>query len=492
MAQARNILALDLGAESGRGILGRFDGERVQLEVLHRFPNGPVKVGNRLHWDPLRLFAEMKTALGLAVKHGPVASLGVDTWGVDYAFLGEWDELLGNPRHYRDPHTEPVMSGALAVPQSSATIFSHTGIQFLRFNTLFQLLAQKQAGATPYTAARKLLFIPDLFHHWFGAETVNEVTITSTSQLYNPHTQDWAWPLIDHYQLPRDLFKKIAPAGTRIGTLHAGIKTELELDYDIAIHAPASHDTAAAVAAVPAEGNEWCYLSSGTWSLMGVELPKPVINEAVRAANFTNEAGVQGTTRFLKNIMGMWLVQECRRSFARHGQEYSYEELVQLAEQSMPWKSLVNPDDARFLLPDDMPQAIASFCRETGQAVPEKPGEFIRCCLESLALRYRWTKEKLTELTGKTISTIHIVGGGSQNRLLNQFTADATRCAVVAGPVEATALGNVLTQAMGLGLISSLDQLRRVVRQSSAVERFSPAVDVSWEEPYQRWLRWLR
>lgn len=493
MPPVQNILALDLGAESGRGILGRFDGERVQLDVLHRFPNGPVRIGQRLYWDPLRLFSEMKAALGQAVKHGKVASLGVATWGVDFGFLGKSDELLGNPRHYRDPHTEQVMSQTLAAtPDEAQFIFAETGIQFLRFNTLFQLIALKQAQAAPFVAARKLLFMPDLFHHWFGAEAVNETTIASTSQLFNPQTGAWSWSLIDHYGLPRYLFKKIVAAGSHIGTLHPAIRQELEIDYDIAIHAPASHDTAAAVAAVPAQGSEWCYLSSGTWSLMGVELPRPVINEEVRAANFTNEAGVQGTTRFLKNIMGMWLVQECRRSLARHGQEYSYEELVRLAEACPPWQSLVNPDDPRFLLPDDMPRAIASFCQETGQKVPQTPGEFVRCCLESLALRYRWTKEKLTALTGKQIKVIHIVGGGCQNRLLNQFTADATGCEVLAGPVEATALGNVLTQAMGLGLVSSLEQLRSVVKASSTVERWQPRDAAAWNAPYQRALQWLQ
>lgn len=500
MSDAHNLLALDLGAESGRGILGTLSGDRMSLEVLHRFPNGSVKIGPRLYWDALRLFAEMKISLGLALQRGVVHSLGVDTWGVDFAFLDQNDELLGNPRHYRDPHTETIMAGILtasadtsrlggegsnSVAQASG-IFQETGLQFLRFNSLFQLIALKQAQSVPLANAKKLLFMPDLFHAWFSGVTVNEASITSTSQCYNPQTGDWAWPLLEQFQLPRHLFNQIVPAGTRLGSVLPSIMEELGIRYSIPVIAPASHDTAAAVAAVPAQGDDWCYLSSGTWSLMGVELPAPVIHESVRAANFTNEGGVQGTTRFLKNIMGMWLVQECKRSFAKTHNDFSYEHLVRLAEQATPFISIINPDDASFLLPRDMPTAIADFCVRTNQVAPTTSGDFIRCCLESLALRYRWTKEKLTELTGKQIKVIHIVGGGCQNKLLNQLTADATGCVVLAGPVEATALGNLLTQAMGLGLVSSLDQLRTIVRHSFTLERFEPRETERWEEPYQR------
>lgn len=496
MSLSTNLLAIDLGAESGRGILGSFDGTRITLEVLHRFPNGPVNVADRLHWDVLRLFGDIKTALSQAVQRGPLAGVGVDTWGVDIAFLGENDELLGNPRHYRDPHTEHTMEEAFATtplsPPGRGTggeeIFAQTGIQFMRFNSLFQLLALQKTRSAPLAAAKKLLFMPDLFHAWLSGVTANEATITSTSQCYNPITKDWAWPLLDHFHLPRHLFNKIVPAGTKLGLLLPPIKNEIRATTDIPVITPTSHDTAAAVAAVPAMGNHWCYISSGTWSLMGVELPAPVINEEVRAANFTNEGGVKSTTRFLKNIMGLWLVQECKRSFARQGIEHNYDQLVQLAGTAPPFKSIINPDDARFLLPDDMPNAIAQFCQETKQPVPSSPGEYVRCCLESLALRYRWTKETLTKLTGRPINVIHIVGGGCQNRLLNQLTADATGCTVISGPTEATALGNLLTQAMGLGLVGSLQQLRDIVRCSFPVERFEPQQMKAWEEPYQRFL----
>lgn len=494
MSLSTNLLAIDLGAESGRGILGSFDGTRITLEVLHRFPNGPVKVADRLHWDVLRLFGDMKVALVQAVQRGPLAGVGVDTWGVDFAFLGENDELLGNPRHYRDPHTETTMGEAFSSfsPREGEEncgqqqIFAQTGIQFMRFNTLFQLLALQKANSAPLAAAKKLVFMPDLFHAWLSGVTVNEASITSTSQCYNPLTKDWAWPLLDQFHLPRPLFGKIVPAGTKLGLLLPHLKNEIGATADIPVITPASHDTAAAVAAVPAMGEDWCYISSGTWSLMGVELPAPVINEEVRAANFTNEGGVRGTTRFLKNIMGLWLVQECKRSFARQGIDLNYDQLVQQAGTATPFKCIINPDDARFLLPEDMPKAIAQLCTETNQPIPASPGEYIRCCLESLALRYRWTKDKLTRLTGRSINVIHIVGGGCQNRLLNQLTADATGCIVVAGPTEATALGNLLTQAMGLGLVGSLQQLRDIVRCSFPVERFEPKQTAQWKEPYQR------
>ncbi len=485
MTATTNFLALDLGAESGRGILGKFDGARLTLEVLSRFPNGPVRVGERLYWDALRLWAEMKAALAKAASAGPLAGVGVDTWGVDFALLGEGDDLLGNPRHYRDPHTEPTMAEAFA-SLPAEQLFAQTGIQFMRFNSLFQLLALKKASSSILGAARKLVFMPDLFHSWLCGNTANEATIVSTSQCYDPVRRQWAWPVLDRFGLDRRLFGDVVPAGTRLGNLLSSVKHEMGITVDVPVVAPASHDTAAAVAAVPAQGDDWCYLSSGTWSLMGVELPTPGINEAVHAANFTNEGGVCGTIRFLKNIMGLWLVQECRRCFARQGTEYGYDDLVRLASEAPPFASLVDPDDSSFWIPDDMPQAISAFCRRTGQPAPETPGAYIRCCLESLALRYRWTKEKLEALTGKTLCVLHVVGGGSQNRLLNQLTANATGCLVLAGPTEATAMGNVLTQAMALAHVSSLSQLRAVVRQSCEVHRFDPQPSDGWEEAYAR------
>jgi rhamnulokinase len=489
MALSTKLLAIDLGAESGRGILGAFDGNHVVLDVLYRFPNGSTRVGNRLYWDALKLFDEIKTAIGKGAEQGPLASVGVDAWGVDFALLGEQDELLSNPRHYRDPHTEETMSAACQT-LSGEQIFAQTGIQFLRFNTLFQLIALKKAKSSALAAAQKLLFMPDLFHSWLSGTTANEATIASTSQCYDPVKRQWAWPVLEAFGLPRQLFREVVPAGTRLGTLLPNVATETNAGA-IPVIAPASHDTAAAIAAVPAQGDDWCYLSSGTWSLMGVEISQPIINEKVRAANFTNEGGVMGTTRFLKNIMGLWLLQGCRRSLAQHATPATYEELVEWASKAPPFQCLVNPDHDGFLLPDDMQLAMQAFCRSTNQPIPDSPGACIRCCLESLALRYRWTVEKLEELTGRTIRVIHIVGGGSQNRLLNQFTADATGRLVQAGPTEATALGNLLTQALGLGLIGSLQEGREIVRESVHLESFEPSRTEDWQEPYQRFKQLL-
>ncbi len=484
MSHATHLLAIDLGAESGRGILGSFDGDRISFEVLHRFSNGGVRIGDRLYWDVLKLFGDIKTSMTKGSQHVKLSSVGVDTWGVDFALLGENVELLGNPRHYRDVHTEPIMAQAFAIVPPEK-IFAQTGIQFMRFNTLFQLLALKHARSSLLGAAQKLVFMPDLFHCWLCGNTANELTIASTSQCYDPVHQRWAKSLLDGLGLPAHLFQNIVPTGTRLGPLLPGLAQELGL-RSIPVIAPAGHDTAAAVAAVPAQGEDWCYLSSGTWSLMGVELTAPVINEQVRSANFTNEVGVGQTIRFLKNIMGLWLVQECRRSLARQGSDLEYDELVRLAGLTMPFASIVNPDDSSFLLPNDMPVALADYCRKSNQTIPDSPGAFVRCCLESLALRYRWTIEMLEQLTGRQIKTVHIVGGGSQNKLLNQLTADATGRLVLAGPVEATALGNLLTQAMGLGLVGSLYQLRDIVRRSFTPERFEPQHPSRWDEPYAR------
>lgn len=484
MPETHRILAFDLGAESGRAILGTFADRNLQVSVIHRFPNGPVRVGNRLYWDVLRLWSEMREALHLAGREGPLASIGVATWGVDFALLGREGELLGNPRHYRDPHTEPYPAAAFAsVP--AADIFQATGLQFLRFNTLFQLLALRQAQSPLLAAAQNLLLIPDLFHFWLSGTPANEVTNASTTQCYNPVRRTWDDALLARFGLPRRWFGELVPPGTRLGELRPELAADTGLGA-VPIITPATHDTAAAVAGTPGEGDDWCFLSSGTWSLLGVELLHSLIHDGVREANFTNEAGVAGTTRFLKNVMGLWLVQECRRSWSRQGADYSYEELTQLAEMASPLASLVDPDDPRFLLPADMPEALRTFCRATGQPEPVSPGAVVRCALESLALRYRWVMEKIVALTGRSIRTIHVVGGGSQNRLLNQMTADATGCAVVAGPVEATAIGNVLTQALGLGLVSDLTDIRAVVRRSFPVERYEPRNRQSWDQAYDR------
>jgi rhamnulokinase len=490
MTAVKKFLAFDLGAESGRGILGKFDGQWLSLEDVHRFPNGAVATLDTMHWDVLRLHAEMVQGLRLcAGKHGSVDGIGIDTWGVDFALLGRNDTLLGNPRHYRDPHTEGVMELAFAlVPR--ADLYRVTGLQFMRFNSLFQLLALKRDRSPLLDVAERLLFIPDLFHFFLTGVKANEYTDASTSQLIDATSRGWALDLAERLNLPGHILGPIVQPGTVLGPLRSAIAADTGITAPVI--APATHDTAAAVAAVPASGpGGWCYISSGTWSLMGVETPAPLLTPQALAYNFTNEGGVCGTTRVLKNIMGLWLVQECRRAWERQGKAYGYDELTRLAGKATPFGSLVDPDAEAFLLPASMPEALADYCLRTGQPAPPDVGAIVRCALESLACRYRWVLERLEELSGQKLETIHVVGGGSQNTLLCQLTADCCNRAVVAGPVEATAIGNVLMQAVGLGVLGSLSEAREVVRRSFEVVTYQPREPQRWEEPYQRFLRLL-
>ncbi|MFL5243622.1 MAG: rhamnulokinase family protein [Gemmataceae bacterium] len=487
MAATKKLLAFDFGAESGRGILGHFDGKRLRLEVVHRFANTPVWTLESLHWDVLHLYHEiLNTLRRCAADQGAIDGLGVDTWGVDFALLGRGGTLLGNPRHYRDPHTETILDEAFKrVPR--AEIFRQTGIQFMRFNTLFQLLALQRDRSPLLDAAETLLFMPDLFHYFLTGIKVNELTDASTSQMFDPSARGWAYDLVKAFGLPTRILGSIVQPGTVLGLMRSSVASETGLNA-VQVIAPASHDTGSAVAAVPASGKPWAYISSGTWSLMGIEVDAPIINEQSLQYNFTNEGGVAGTTRFLKNIMGLWLVQECRRAWERAGKAYNYDELARMAEAAPAFVSLVNPDDASFILPASMPAALAEFCMRSGQVVPVEPGPFVRCALESLALRYRWVLERLEKLSGRKIEVVHIVGGGCQNELLCQLTADACHRPVLAGPVEATAIGNVLVQAVGLGLVGSLAEAREIVRQSFEVRTYEPRNPESWHEPYSRFL----
>ncbi|HZO90084.1 MAG TPA: rhamnulokinase family protein [Chthonomonadaceae bacterium] len=489
MAAEAKFLAFDLGAESGRGVVGFFDGERLRLEDVHRFPNGGVRVLDTLHWDVLCLFAELKRGLGMAVAaHGrDFAGIGLDTWGVDFGLLGRDDRLLGNPRHYRDHGNDGMLEAAFAiVPREQ--IFARTGIQFMQLNTLYQLLALKTQNSPLLDMAQTLLMMPDLFNFWLTGEKSTEFSIATTTQFYDPQGRVWATDLLGRLGLPTHLLTEIVPTATPIGALRDDIAAEAGCG-PIPVIAPAEHDTGSAVVAVPASTPDYAYISSGTWSLMGIETPEPRISEQTLAANFTNEGGACGTIRLLKNIMGLWLVQECRRSWARQGQEYSYADLAARAAASPPFVSLIEPDDRAFLAPSDMVAEIRAFCARTGQPEPADVGATIRCCLESLALKYRWVLERLEEFRSAHIETIHIVGGGTQNQLLCQLTADATRRTVIAGPVEATAIGNVLMQAMGRGQIGSLEQAREVVRRSFELITYTPAGDASaWDAAYARFL----
>jgi rhamnulokinase len=490
-SKTTDYLALDLGAESGRGLIGRFDGDRLDLEEVHRFPNGPVQMLDTLHWDVPRLFAELKVALGkAAVGHAGLDGVGVDTWGVDFGLVGRGETLLGNPVHYRDPRTEGVMEAAFdLVPRQR--IYEITGLQFMPINTAYQLLAMKRAGSPLLELAETLLMMPDLFGWLLTGRRAGERTDASTTQLLDPRDGSWSDELCRGFGLSRSILPELIDPGTELGPLRKSVADELGIGRAPTVLVPGTHDTASAVAAVPTRGTDstppdWCYISSGTWSLLGVEVARPVITEATRRANFTNEGGVAGTTRLLKNIMGLWLVQECRRTWARAGLDYSYDELIDRARAARPFATLVEPDDPSFLAPGDMPARLAAYAARTGQPIPADEGAFVRSTLESLALKYRGTIRRLQEILGTTIRTVHVVGGGSRNALLCQFTADACGIPVHAGPVEATAAGNVLLQAMARGRVGSLAQARAIVAASFPVQTYEPQDGSAWDDAYGR------
>jgi rhamnulokinase len=465
---ARRFLAIDLGAESGRAILAQLAGRRIELNELHRFANTPVQLPAGLYWDTLRLFHEICEGIRNASRtSGQLHGIAVDTWGVDFALLGERGELLDNPRHYRDPRTRGLPELVFqSVPHRE--VFERTGIQFLDINSLYQLYAVKRDSPELLDAASKLLFMPDLFNYFLTGACFSERTIASTSQFYDPAAGCFATQLLRRLAIePRFLCDLVEP-GTELGKLLPHVA-----DLDAPVYATASHDTASAVAAAPAgDAENWCYISSGTWSLMGVERNEPLINDASLQANFTNEVGVARTIRFLKNIPGLWTVQECRRAWARAGREFTYAELMERAAAAQPLSTILDLDE--FTSPGNHPQRICEHCQKTGQQIPQDAGETVRVILQSLAARYRLVLESLERLTDRSIEVIHVVGGGSRNRLLNQLTANATGRRVIAGPAEATAAGNALTQALGTRDLGSLEEIRAVVRRSFEFQEFLP------------------
>ena len=490
----KTYLAVDMGASSGRAVLGCFDGNRLRLEEVYRFENGPVEVAGHLYWDLLAQWAHVRQGLRAAASKagGSVVSIGVDTWGVDFGLLGRGDELLGNPYNYRDCRTNGMMEKAFGIV-SREEIFRHTGMQFMQFNTLYQLLAMKLAGSPLLDIAESLLMVPDLFHWLLTGVKCNEMTEASTSQFYNPVTGGWATELLDKLSLPTRILGQIAQPGTTLGPLRANLAAETGLDAAKVV-LPGTHDTASAVMAVPAQSRpgqrpDWCYISLGTWALMGIESPQPVVNDSVLKRNFTNEGGVGGTIRLLKNITGLWLVQECRRVWNQAGENLDWEDLNRLAAGAAPLRSFINPDASEFMAPGDMPEAIRAFCGKTNQPVPEDKGAVLRCALEGLALKFRHVLGMCEELAGGRIETVHIVGGGTKNRQLCQFAADACGRRVVAGPVEATATGNVMMQAVAEGDVASIAEAREVIRRSFPVEQFEPQNTPAWDEAYEKFLR---
>ena len=484
-------LAVDIGASSGRVLAGQFDGTRIELSEVHRFENGPIHVQDRMYWDLLDLWKNVQAGLRKAAEQfgDSVATIGVDTWGVDYGLLGPGDELLGNPRHYRDPRTDGVMERTFDVV-SRSDIFSSTGLQFMPINSLYQMVAMTGQNPKLLDQAEDFLMIPDLFNWLLTGKKTNEFSNATTTQMFNPQTRTWARDLLSALNIPDRIFGDTTDPGTNLGTLQRSVAEATGL-ANAQVILPGTHDTASAVLAVPAQGTpsktpDWCYISSGTWSLMGVEIPEPIINEKCLELNFTNEGGVGGTVRLLKNIAGLWLIQECRRVWALQGRAYSWDRMIQLASEASPLVSLINPDAPVFTAPKDMPAAIRDFCVQSGQPAPESDGAIVRCALESLAMRYRQVLGWLEELTGGSISTIHIVGGGTQNERLSQMAADACNRQVISGPVEATAIGNAMMQAISIGAVESIQAARQIIADSFAVKSYTPTSADAWDEAYAR------
>ncbi|MBN2116072.1 MAG: rhamnulokinase [Anaerolineales bacterium] len=486
MTDTRNYLAIDLGAESGRTIVGSLKDGHLSLIETHRFPNDPVRLPDGLHWDVLHLWSEIKTGIGISSTkfNRQLDGIGLDTWGVDFALLDRQGALLSNPFHYRDERTDGMLDEAFRrMPRSE--IFANTGIQFMQINTLYQLLAMALQRSPLVDVAQKFVTVPDLFNYWLSGEITNEFTHATTTQCFDPRKRDWAMPVLRALEIPTHLFGPITESGTPIGTLLPRVAEETGAG-EVRIVVPACHDTGSAVVAIPAQNQDFAWISSGTWSIMGAEVPKPHVDEKALQYNFTNEGGVFGTWRLSKNILGLWLVQECRREWSRRGEELSYDEMTRLAAESEPFLAVIDPDFDGFLHPGDMPARIQKYCADTNQTVPQTKGQIVRSALEAIALKYRLVLERLEELIGKRLDPIHIIGGGTKNRLLNQFAADATCRTVITGPVEATAIGNILMQAIGLKHLGSLAEARQVVRTSFTPEVYEPQKTTDWDEAYSR------
>lgn len=484
------FLAFDLGASSGRAMLGILANSKLDLVEVHRFKNQMIRVHGNYYWNIYSLFEELKTGLKKCIQEFKIQpdSIGIDTWGVDYSLISESGQLIGLPFAYRDHRTDSAMEEFFKRFAKSTT-YQLTGIQFMQFNTLFQLFASAQEKHSRLQIAENLLFTPDTLNYLFTGIKKNEYTIASTSQLLKPGLPEWEKRLLSAAGVPDIILGEIIQPGTVVGNVLAEIKEDTGCG-DIPCVAVASHDTASAVVSAPGEGANWAYLSSGTWSLLGVENDVPVVNEQSLEMNFTNEGGVNGTTRLLKNIMGMWLIQECKRIWDDE-EVLEWNDIVNLSNRAESFKSLIDPDNQAFLNPGNMPRAIKTFCSETGQAVPETKGEIARCIYDSLVLKYKHTIKQLETLTGKTIEKLHIIGGGANNSQMNQLTANALGIPVYAGPTEATAVGNILIQAKAMGSVNSLDEIRQVVRNSFDIVEYTPSPKLNWDLAYQHFCKLL-
>lgn len=481
-------LAADIGASGGKTFVGEFDGKRLVQREIHRFENHPVKVLDTLHWDILRLYQHVLDSIQIA-KHfisldgQEIATMGIDSWAVDYGLIDASGGLLGNPVHYRDLRTNGVME-QITKELSAASVFAATGIQFLSFNTIYQLVAMERNHNPQLQQAQKLLLIPDLLRYFLTGVISTEYTNATTTQLVDPRTRDWNWSLLETLGLPQHIFTSIHQPGSQVVALRPDINRELGVSH-LRCVSVATHDTASAVTAIPTLHARFAYVVCGTWSLFGTEVKFPVMNEKALQLNFTNEGGTSGF-RLLKNIMGLWLLQELQNEWEREDRPLSWEQTIQLAKEATPFQSLIDPDDPRFLAPGNMSSRIGEFCRESGQLVPSSQGEFVRCVLESLTLKYRWTLDQLHDLLGYSIQALHLVGGGIRNELLCQWTANACQLEVLAGPIEASATGNLLMQLVATGELSDVFQARELVRQSIELKRYEPTSSTAWHEAYLR------
>ncbi len=483
------MLAIDLGASSGRGIVGSFDGEKLTLRENHRFSNDPMYVNGRFTWDILRIYFEIKNSITKTIIDGDdIASMGIDTWGVDYGMIDKNGRLMANPIHYRDTRTENVTDYVKGFV-SPEEIYNVTGIQAIDFNTLNQLAVEKRDNAEGFDRADKILFIPDLLNYFLTGKMATEYTIASTGMILDANSRKISSELIAKLGIPESKFAPMVEPGTNLGALLPSITDEVGKNR-IQVYTTASHDTASAVIAVPATGKDFIYISSGTWSLMGAELDAPLINDATRAANLTNEGGAMGTIRFLKNIMGLWIIQESRRQWKREGKDYSFAQMEAWAKECTPFRSLINVDYKSFGTPGNMPEKIREYCRMTGQPVPQTVGEVVRCIYESLALKYRYTVDTIGQLRGKPATMINVVGGGTKDKFLSQMTADACGIPVCAGPEEATAIGNLVMQAIAQGEIKDLAEAREVVANSFEMKHYQPCAErEAWDEAYARFCK---
>lgn len=483
--QVRKVLAFDFGASGGRAMICAFDGEKISMEEIHRFSNDPVTVRGTMYWDVLRLYHEIKQGLIKSKEHGGAESLAVDTWGVDFCLIGKDGRMLENPVHYRDSRTAGMMERSQKY-LSRDELYTITGNQMMEINTLFQLLSLKEERPELLERADAVLLMPDLFHYLLSGRMCSELSIASTTQLMDARKRTWSPCVLEAFGFKPEWFRPIVPTGTVLGPVSADLCEELGLP-EMQVIAAAGHDTQCALAAVPAEEKDFVFLSCGTWSLLGTELDEPLIDENSRRLDITNECGFVGKTSFLKNIIGLWLIQESRRQWMRENQTYSFGELEEMAASCAPFASLIDPDAPVFTPAGDIPQRIRDYCRRTGQHVPQSPGEIVRCINESLAFKYRHAVEELSACTGRPYHSLYMIGGGTKSEQLCTFTANACGFPVIAGPAEATVLGNAAIQLCALGAISGLPEIRKIVRASEPVRRYEPSDVQRWAEAYQHY-----